>query len=255
MPKAEPARPVKPIPAERIQGGSPWRLERFSEREEREAQVLSQQVLAQMREELRPQLEAELDEIRRQAREQARKEGYEAGHAEGLEAGRRKAEAELAEARAQLEQSFQQLVDPLLRQLTHPLEAWEPALVETVAQVLEAALKRFLVDDAEARARLFSRLVEQQLADWQVRSVPVTVSVSPEDAAWAERLLNERPHVTLRVDETLHAGQVRLQQAHSLAELDWQKALDTFAAALDEALIRHDPSPSDSETAASAEQG
>ncbi|WP_294946272.1 FliH/SctL family protein [Sulfurivirga sp.] len=254
MPKAEPARPVKPIPAERIQGGSPWRLERFSERNEREAQALSEQVLARMREELRPQLEAELEEIRRKAHEQAYKEGYEAGHAEGLEEGRRHAEAELAEARTELEQSFHRLADPLLGQLTHPLEAWEPELVEAMAQVLEAALRRFLSDDAEARARLFSRLVEQQLAEWQARSVPVTITVSNEDAEWAEELLKDRLDVVMQVDDSLPAGQVRLRQEHSLAELDWQKAIESFSSALDEALTRHDPSPSDSETAAASEQ-
>ncbi len=243
----KPARPVKPIPAEQVKPAGAWSLERFSEQATRKALELDEQVLAEMRAKLRPQLEAEIAQIRAEAEAAAREEGYQAGYAAGEKAGYDAGyQAGMAAAQADI-QRLKEAVEALLGALERPLDAWDDAVMQLIAQTVRESLRRFLVSDVDARIRLMHAQLSPVLSQMQAEHASVTIVAHPDVLTRLRQLLDVE--ADWRADPDVSPTQVQVRQAVSEVVLDWQSMLEHYLADLEQALRTpsHD-TPTDTST-------
>lgn len=254
MPEVKPAKPVKPIPAERLQPNAVWHLQKFSEQQAQAEEALTAQVLERMRAELQPQLDEQVAQLKASAEQEGYQQGYQIGYEKGYAEAKAAAETEVA---AQLQQALSEqkaVVERLVNALSHPLLAWEETLVHAMAQLLAEALQVLAVQDPEAKAAFFTQQLQQTLPHFRDKAVPIDIYLHPDNREVIAALLPVKG-VQLHEDSDCTPDQIRIEQGHSLVQLDWPEMLRMFAEQLKQQMIStcdQTSTPTDTTTASAA---
>ncbi len=171
-----------------------------------------------------PMTVEELENISRQAQQ----EGYQTGHEKGLKEGKEKgyqegyakSDREINQRVAQLQNLIAQLMLPINEQ-DEQIEQVMLALVKSTTQVM---IQREL---EESRVTLMRRIINDAIAVLPMGSKSIQVYLSPDDFAAIEGDGGDHSSEwQLQVDETLQAGDCRVETAQSLVDYTMNDRLD-----------------------------